>query len=311
MMSRNAKIALILALAVLVTGLLYLLNAKQRGGDISISRIQVVSSFYPLSYLVEKIGGDFVAVTTIVPSGVEPHDFEPSPRNFVDIGNANLFLYNGGGLESWAKKWNESATMRPGIVIDMAQALKNEGAGLREQDGAVDPHFWLDPVILKKEAMLVRDALSQADPAHKDLFLENSKQVIAELEELDRLYRAGLASCSIHDIIVLHEAFNYLGYQYGIGVISIEGISPDEEPSPKDLARIVNTAKEKNISHIFFETIASPKFSELIAREIRGNTLVLNPLESLTPEEVQRGEDYVTIMKANLKNLQIALSCQN
>ncbi|MHB1118267.1 MAG: metal ABC transporter solute-binding protein, Zn/Mn family, partial [Minisyncoccota bacterium] len=129
------------------------------------------------------------------------------------------------------------------------------------------------------------------------------------IEQLDQRFYEGLQGCEKHDIIVSHEAFGYLARRYGFNTISIAGISPDEEPSPRSLAELVNTARAKGVPYVFFETTASPRLSETIAREIGVQTLVLNPLESLTVSEIQSGEDYHSVMEKNLTNLRKALIC--
>lgn len=305
----NRKLVLVAVIFAVIFISAFLLSSRIPQKDTQNGRIHIVASFYPLSHIAKAVGGNLVEVQNLVPSGVEPHDFEPSSRDLVEIGNADAILYNGAGLEPWIKKWSDGISVKPKYVVNMAEALKKQGAGLFVKDGIADPHFWLDPVIMKSEVIIVRDLLIEIDPSHKDLFTENAMRYTRALDLLDEHFRAGLSFCSLRDIVVLHEAFNYPASRYGINATSIEGISPDEEPSPKELARIINLAREKKVKHIFFETVASPKFSELIAREIGGVTLVLNPIESLTPDEVQSGEDYFSIMEMNLNNLQIAMQC--
>lgn len=278
-------------------------NSAQNG------RIHIVASFYPLSYVAKTIGGNLVTVRNLVPAGVEPHDFDPSARDLIEIGNADILIYNGASLEPWVKKWENGNSPRPKLVINMASALKGQGVKFIENQGTIDPHFWLDPSIMKSEAEIVRDALGNIDSVHKDLFGETADRLSGNLDALDKRFRAGLSSCVSRDVVVLHKAFSYLAREYNFSATSIEGISPDEEPSPKELARIVSFVREKGVKYIFFETVASPKFSELIAREVGGSTLVLNPLESLTPNEVQSGEDYISIMTMNLNNLRTAMLC--
>ena len=305
----NRKLFLVAIIFTAIFIAVFFLSSRVPQRDAQNERIHIITSFYPLSHIAKSIGGNIVDVRNLVPAGVEPHDFEPSSRDLVEIGNADALFYNGASLESWIKKWNVGISVKPKYVVNMEESLKKQGAILFVKDGITDPHFWLDPVIMKNEVIVIRDLLIQIDPAHKDLFTENAKRYTSALDLLDEHFRAGLSSCDLNDIIVLHEAFNYLASQYNIKVTSIEGISPDEEPSPKELARIINLVREKGVRHIFFETVASPKFSELIAREVGGATLVLNPIESLTPDEVQSGEDYFSIMEMNLNNLQIAMQC--
>lgn len=299
-------IVTILAIAALS---LFLFSSRTPSNVSQNGKIKIVGSFYPLSHVASVVGGNIVSVRNLVPSGVEPHDFEPSSRDFVDIGNADILMYNGAGLEPWVEKWEAGSSVRSKRIINMASALKERGVSLIDNSGALDPHFWVDPVIMKKEVEVVRDMLIEVDPVHQEFFAGNAKNFINALDVLDQQFRTGLSSCALKNIVVGHEAFDYLGQQYGFEVTSISGISPDEEPAPKDLVRIITLVKEKGVKFIFFETVASPKFSELIAREIGGGTLALNPLESLTPDEVQSGEDYVSIMEANLSNLKKAMSC--
>lgn len=305
----NQKLVLLAVIFAVISYSIFLLSERTPKISTDEKRIHIVASFYPLSSMAKAIGGNLVTVSNLVPAGVEPHDFEPSPRDLVEIGNADALIYNGALLEAWIGKWGKGNTPRPKHTVNMTESLKKQSVVLFTKDGITDPHFWLDPQIMKSEVVIIRDLLIEIDPLHKDLFTENAKRYIGSLDLLDEHFRIGLSSCALRDIIVLHEAFNYPASRYGIKATSIEGFSPNDEPSPKELARITDLAREKGIKHIFFETVASPKFSQLIAREIGGTTLVLNPIESLTPNEVQSGEDYFSIMEMNLNNLQIAMQC--
>lgn len=295
-------------LTVLLVGVVVLIpRAPQKENEQG--EINVVASFYPLAYIATVVGNGFVSVENLVPAGTEPHDFEPSPRQLVKIGHSDILLYNGVGFEPWVNKWEKSMPTRSSRVISMADALKEQGAVFIEEDGAVNPHFWLDPMIFIKEVEIVRDSFIAIDPVHENIFRENADRLVKELSDLDQRFREGLSVCTLHDVIVLHEAFVYLARQYGFSAISIVGISPEEEPSPKDLVRIITLARDKGVKYIFSETVASPKFSEAIAREIGGTTLVLNPIESMTPSEVQSGQDYISAMGMNLNNLRSAMAC--
>lgn len=308
-MNRTFLIAIIFLAVILGGVFLFSVRAPQRENESG--KINVVASFYPLAYLATAIGGDLVSVTNLVPAGTEPHDFEPSPRQLADIGWADIFFYNGAGFEPWVKKWEQSVTMRPRQMINMADTLKEKGADFIIENEAINPHFWLDPTMFGKEAEIVRDALAVADPAHEAVFRENMDHLITVLAELDHDFRVGLSSCALRDIIVLHEAFTYLARAYDFSAVAIAGISPEEEPSPKELARIITLALAKGVKHIFSEMVASPKLSETVAREIGGSVLVLNPIESMTPDEVQLGQDYISAMILNLNNLRAAMLCNH
>lgn len=303
------KTILIIIFLVVILWAVFLLFERASNTGIKDSKINVVVSFYPIASVFTAVGGNLVSVRNLVPSGVEPHDFEPPLRDIADIGKSDAFVYNGAHLEPWIKKWNESNSPHPMNTVDMSEVLTGQGVKLILRDDATDPHFWLDPVIMKSEVAIARDLLSKIDPTNKEIFEDNANMYLEKLDSLDANFRESLSTCSLRNIVVLHEAFNYIARQYNISITSISGISPDEEPSPKDLSRIIMLAKEKGVKYIFSETVASPKFSEMIAREIGGSTLVLNPIESLTPNDVQSGEDYISIMEINLKNLKTAMIC--
>ncbi len=272
--------------------------------------IHIVVSFYPLEYIVSAVGGSFVTVDNILPSGGEPHDYEPSPRKFADLSKSDLFIYNGGDFEPWVNKWEKGTFARPKRTLDMVEELGRRGASLIEMGGRVDPHIWLDPMLYKQEVEIVRDALIDIDPLHSADYQSNAVKLLTELDLLDGHFRDALRDCRGKDIIVSHSAFAYLARQYGFNAIAIAGISPDEEPSPKALANLVSLARAKDIKYVFFETTVSSKLSETIAREINAETLVLNTLESLTTYDVQSGEGYTSIMSKNLNNLSKALICR-
>lgn len=306
-MTRKLIVLIVSSFIVLAGAWLFIARPSQKEKEQG--KINIVASFYPLAYIATVVGDGFVSVENLVPAGTEPHDFEPSPRQLVDIGQSDLFLYNGAGFEPWVNKWEKSVPTRPAQVINMAEALKEQGVVFIEENGAINPHFWLDPVLFGEEVKIVRDTLVAIDSEHEAVFRENADRLVKELSDLDQRFRDGLSSCALRDVIVLHEAFVYLSRQYGFTATSIAGISPEEEPSPKELVRIITLARDKGVKHVFSETIASPKFSEAVAREIGGTMLVLNPIESMTPSEVQSGQDYISAMGMNLNNLRSAMAC--
>lgn len=271
--------------------------------------LSVFVSFFPLADIASRVGGQYVIVRNMLPSGAEPHDFEPTPRDLIDLGKADLFLYNGAHFEPWVDKWASGSFARPRYTLPLVDELTRRGVSPIDKNGAIDPHLWVSPAIFIREVEVVRDALMDIDPVHALVYQENAERFLESLRDLDTHYHTVLKDCEKEDIIVSHDAFGYLARDYGFSLIPIAGLSPDEEPSPKVLAEIANVARKKGLAYVFFETAVSPKLSQTIAREIGGETLALNPVESLTPEGVRSGEDYLSTMFMNLNNLQKALVC--
>jgi zinc transport system substrate-binding protein len=280
-------------------------------------KLRIAASFYPLAELARQVGGNRVEVINMTPAGVEPHDYEPTPRDIIRIRSAKVFLFNGGNTDAWAEKIQEDLKKRGVEVVNMSETLAKSGELLKGQEvveesekAGFDPHFWLDPVLMQKQAMVVRDVLIKVDPGNVEYYTKTAADYLNQLAALDQKYREGLAHCQIRDVITSHAAFGYLARRYNLNMIYISGLSPNEEPSPRRIADIARLARQKNIEYIFFEPLTSPKLAQTIAQEVGAKTLVFNPLEGLTDEEVQAGKNYISIMEENLKNLRIALRCQ-
>ena len=294
-------------LAVAVMILLIACSPSNGGRD---DRLSVVATIYPLQYFAGQIGGDRVRVTGLVPPGVEAHDWEPSPQSIATIEKARMFVYNGAGFEPWIDRALQNVSSKKLTVVDATEGLQLREFSEGEEAGETDPHVWLDPHMAKGQVAVIRAALQKLNPANSALFQSNADRLSAQLDELDWKLAAGLQDCRRKDFIVAHEAFGYLAARYGLRDHAIAGVSPDVEPSPSQLARLVTEAKAHGATHIFFESLVNPALSQAIAREINAQTLVLNPLESLTEEEASAGATYFTIMEENLKNLQTALGCK-
>jgi zinc transport system substrate-binding protein len=264
------------------------------------AKLQVAASFYPMGEFARQVGGQYVEVTTLIPDGVEPHEWEPTAQDLTRIKKAGLFIYNG-GVEPWATKAITA------IGQDKVQALE-AGHGLMTVHNRPDPHIWLSPRQAQKEVNAIRDALAQADPAHKEAYADNAAAYNAKLQKLDRQLANLAGTAKRKEFVTTHAAFGHLAADYGLKQLSILGISPEAEPSPAELTQLVNLVQEKDIKYVFFETLVSPKVAQTLAAETKARTLVLNPLEGLTKEERAAGADYVSLMEQNIKNLQLALN---
>jgi len=286
------------------------------------AKLQVVATFYPMYEFSRQVGGDLADVTGLIPAGAEPHDWEPSAKDMVLIGKADVFVYNG-LVETWADKALSSAANAKRVAVQasdgitlqegVAEEEEDEGhadAGTADSNGgkALDPHVWLDPVLAQKEVENIAGAFAKADPAHKSDYEANADAYIAKLQKLDEEFREGLKDVKRKDFVTQHAAFGYLAKEYGLTQIPIAGLSPEQEPSPEQMAEVVKQANEQDIHTIFFETLVDPKVAQTIASEVGAKTDVLNPLEGLTDGDKKQGLDYIGIMENNLAALQKALN---
>lgn len=305
--------------------------SQQENASPAPDKIKVYTSIYPLYDFAGKIGGDKIELINLVPAGAEPHDFEPSTRQIAEISKAELFIYNGAGLEHYLDTLKEALKGTPIILVNTSAGLdllksehededehhdhEQEAASLEPHDeehdhGGLDPHIWLSPGNAGKQGEAIMQALTQIDPGNQEFYEKNYASFKAELVKLDNEYRDTLSKCKKKDIVVSHQAFGYLARDYGLNQIPVRGLNAEAEPTPGKMKEIINTVKEHDIKYIFFESLISPKVSEAIAREVQAETLVLNPIGGLTEKELQAGQDYFSIMRENLANLQTALEYQ-
>ena len=274
-------------------------------------RLDVVTAFYPLQFLSERIGADAVAVTELTKPGAEPHDVELNPRQVGEISDAGLVLYLGGFQPAVDEAVAQEATGRAldaGSVVKLLAAGEHGGVEPGEREharGGTDPHVWLDPVRFAAVADRLAERLAQADPARADAYRSRAAALHAQLDRLDAEYAARLGTCARREIVTSHTAFRYLADRYGLTEVGITGVSPESEPSPRHLAHVAEQARATGTTTIFFETLVSPKVADTIAREVGARTAVLDPLEVLTVPDA----DYFSVMRSNLTALTAALGC--
>ena len=270
--------------------------------------LAIAASIFPLAHIAEQILPDRIKVLLIARAGSDSHTFEPSPSDILNIQKSRLFIYNGAGFDTWAEKVSETISSEDTKSIEVAEQIDLIEIQDEDQFSEFDPHFWLDPLRAKIIAEIIKNEVISAGLASEQEIEPSYSNYMAQLDQLHADYETGLAECASREIVVAHDAFGYLANRYGIEVISIAGLSPQDEPSARSFADIIQKAKMNQIDYIFFEELSSPRLSEALAEELGAKTLVLNPIEALGPG--QGNETYISLMRDNLRNLQVAMSCK-
>lgn len=305
-------------------------------------KLNIKVSFYPMYEFTKNIVGDLADVETLVPAGIEPHDWEPTARDMAAITGADVFVYNGAGMEAWVEQVLDSASGSKLVTVEASKGLEimegteeeeahaegeaddhdhaeedhdhadeahaEEEPGHDHDHGGLDPHVWLSPALAIKEVRTIEAALSAASPENAAAFQTNADSYVAKLEQLDQDFKDGLAGTKRTDFITQHAAFSYLAKEYGLTQVPIAGLSPEQEPSAAQMAEIVEFAKAHDVKTIFFETLVSSSVADTIAQEIGAKAAVLNPIEGLNDEDRSNKLDYVAIMRQNLEALKSALN---
>lgn len=351
-------------------------------------RITVVASFFPYYEFTKNVAGDAAVVEQFIPAGVPAHDWEPQPSKIRNLQDADVFVYNGLGVDSYvdsiaelgefdhilfAKASDDIALVEAEeehtgefleelaeVIhsheegeIDQEAALtalseiigehEDDGHGhgggegieeiesilheiedgdigaddglseiesmLGEEDHELDPHIWLDPILVKQQVNNIRDALASVDPENADMYSANAAAYNEEIDAVDESIRTGLSDCSKDTFVPFHNAFTYFALRYDLHVLSLSGLSPDVEASAAEIEEFVEFVEENDIKVIFSEDLIDPRLAEVIADEAGAQVMVLSTIEGLTEDEVASGITFLDKMENNVAALKIALEC--
>lgn len=311
MAEMNVRKVLLGGLLVMAVGLALAAAVRSNTGSSQTDKVDVVTSFYPLYDFARQVGGDKVVVQNLTPAGAEPHDYEPAPAAMANAQDADMFIYNGNAMESWAEKFLADYNGISVVAAKNIDAHHEEGTPQEAATGSHDhdPHFWLDPVLAQEVVTAIRDGFIKADPANTSYYTNNAAAYNRQLAALDQAYRQTLSACQLDTVVASHAAFGYVAERYGFTVEATAGINSEDEPSPARLAEISGIIRQKGLKYIFFERLVSPRLAATIAQETGAQTLVFDPLEGLTDESQNQGHNYLSIQRENVKALGTALAC--
>jgi zinc transport system substrate-binding protein len=282
-------------------------------------KIIAVTTLFPLYDFAKHVGGDLVEVTLLLPPGMEPHSFEPTPSDIIKLNRAGLFIYTSFAMEPWADDILKGLQNRDRVIVNSSRgipAMKSSEEKEHRHDhnhrhDAVDPHIWLDFASAVKMVENIRDGFITKDPGDQDAYEKNAAAYIAKLKSLDERFKKNLRSCE-KDIIVNggHFAFAYMANRYGFRYVSVYGISPNAEPTAEDLARIIKLIRNNGLRHLFHEELINPRVATALSREAGVTLLKLDAAGNLTKDDFDRGETFLSLMEKNLEKLKEGLQCR-
>lgn len=294
------------ALTLLVV--LMVLPTAGQGASAAADKIAVAASFYPMYEFARRVGGARIHVRNLTPAGAEPHDYELTPKDIIAVNTSNVLIYNGAGLEPWAQKLLPQ--LPPSVLgVNAAEGIRIVKATTGEDQGKPDPHIWMDPVLAQKQVDNILAGFVRVDPAGKAVYEANAATFKGELTALHERFQRALSTCRKKIFITNHAAFGYFAARYGLTQIGIAGLSPDAEPSAAKIRELIRRARQNDIRVIYYESLVSPRVAATIAREVGARTLVFDPLEGFTDEELAHGKNYLSVMGENLRNLMQGLDC--
>ncbi|MFA5233859.1 MAG: metal ABC transporter substrate-binding protein [Sulfurimonas sp.] len=273
----------------------------------------IAASTFSLYDIAKNIASDTAETFMILPFGVDAHSYEPTPKDMVKISRSNLVLYSGAGLEPWIEGFefkNKAVNISLHVKLREVGEDQDEHNHDDHQHGRVDPHYWQSPQNMILATERITEELIALFPKNRELYSKNRDSYIAMLKNLDEDYKKELSTCQLDTIIVNHNAFSYLANRYGFHTEALSGLSPESEPSAKNMIKLIEFIKEHKVETIFFEKFANEKTIKSIAKEAKVSYDVLQPLGNITADEAKEKLSYEDIMRRNLQKISKALKCR-
>ena len=276
----------------------------------------VIVTLFPQYDMARAIAKDKVNLELLLPAGVEPHSYEPTPNTIIRINESDLFVYTSDIMETWISNlFTELNDQGPIIVnssngVELITHLEDEHSDEEDHDEEYDPHFWLDPLNAKIMAENITAGLIEMDPENADFYQVNANIYLSELDKLDQEFIDLFNRVKLNKIIYGgHFAFGYLSNRFNIEILSpYTGYSPDAEPSVSSLAELINVMQENQIKVIFYEELVDPKIARTISEQTGANIEVLHGAHNLSLEEMAQGLTYFDVMRSNIEKLKVALN---
>lgn len=279
-------------------------------------KTNVIVTLFPQYDMVRAIAKDKVNLELLLPAGVEPHSYEPTPNTIIRINESDLFVYTSDIMETWISNlFTELNDQGPIVVnssngVELITHLEDEHSDEEDHDEEYDPHFWLDPLNAKIMAENITAGLIEMDPENADFYQANANIYLSELDKLDQEFIDLFNRVKLNKIIYGgHFAFGYLSNRFNIEILSpYTGYSPDAEPSVSSLAELINVMQENQIKVIFYEELVDPKIARTISEQTGANIEVLHGAHNLSLEEMAQGLTYFDVMRSNIEKLKVALN---
>lgn len=286
-------------------------------------KLSVVTTFYPVHEFTEQVAGDRAEVTMMISGGTDVHHYEPSARDIAMINEADMFVYSSPEMETWVESMLASLDNEDIIIVEQTEAVElmeslGDDHGHEEDDHGhedeeesdthlLDPHIWLDPLLVQDQIDTMKEAFIEVDPEYSDDYTERAESYQSELQTLHEDYESALQGAEQRRFVTQHEAFGYLARRYDLIQMAVGGLSTEVEVSPSRIAEINHLVEDYDIPVIYYQEGANSAIAETVANETGTEIAELYSLEFL-PEDLQNEEQgYIEAMRRNLEALQMSI----
>ena len=262
----------------------------------------VATTFFPLQDFTQAIVGDQATVFSLVPAGVEPHEYEPTPRDSERLQSSVAYVMLGKNFGGFEDKLVGSAGTNT-VIIDASAGIKRLPSS--NKSAVLDPHVWLSPARALQLVQNIAAGLQKIPSLRAEVIIANTQILSDQLRDLDRTFQTELSNCSKHVILVDHDAFSYLARDYGFETVTLAGLEPEAEPSPQQLKHLIDVGKAQKLKFVFYESTGDSRIARAIAQELGAQVLPISTAES----SEKPGDTYMTLMNQNLEHLAQAMEC--
>lgn len=306
------KLKVLGALTLIAVMLTACSNRESKNNEEKDNTINIVTSFYGIEALTEEIGGDKVSIESVIPEAMEPHDFDIKAKDMKDIEEADIFIYNGAGMESWIEDVEAAISGKELIVVEASKGVELINADEEdEEDGeheghnhsGKDPHTWLGLSEAKIQGENIKNALVEKDAKNKEYYEENLKIFNEKIDNIIKEYNPKFKELANKNFVTGHATFGYLCRDFGLTQKSIEGVFAEGEPSPKELQNLMEYCKGNNIKTIFVEELISTQLSDTLAKEVGAQTKQIYTLHSN-----EDGKSFSDVLKYNVETIYSAMN---
>ncbi|GEK89520.1 zinc transport system substrate-binding protein [Alkalibacterium putridalgicola] len=282
-------------------------------------KLSVVTTFYPVYEFTDQVAGDHADIEMMITGGTDVHHYEPSARDMAMINDADMFVYSSDEMETWVQSMLASLDNEDLVVVEQAAAVdlieaeedehaEDEHGHEDEEDvHAVDPHIWLDPVLVQEQVETVKEAFINIDPDRSESYTANAEAYQSDLQDLHEEFEAAFSDAEQRRFVTQHEAFGYIAHRYDLTQMAVGGLSTEVEVSPSRIAEINQLVEEFDIPVIYFQEGANSAIAETVANETGAEVAELYSLESLPAAVEDDGQGYIEAMKRNLEALEMSI----
>ena len=287
--------------------------------------LTIAAAFYPISEIISRVTNDVdVNIVNLTPPGVGAHDHQLTAQQLDALSDADAVFYLGGGLQPSVEKAVEQLPSSIVVIdlldsattIEMTEGLDEEstdGEHADEDDhnhGDTDPHAWLDPANMARMTDSVVAALSTLSVDNADTFSQNGETYRDELTQLGTEMDQAFTTCESRALVTSHDAFGYFAARTNLDTVPIAGVSPDNEPSVKELEDIATAAQNAGATTVFFENLLPDELAKTVASVIGADVDSIDPIETLSESALEDGETYISIQRENIRKIAQGLRCQ-